>query len=137
MFQARAQTRRAAARLGISSDALRERRAFMRVSDDWPPPPFRDGEPASVAVRRVIKALKLPESAPAEILLQRDWSKIVGSEIARHAVPGTLSDGVLTVMVRGGAWFAELRRNARMTLLPRLRAAAGPSVRDIRIALAD
>ena len=42
------------------------------------------------------------------IFLKDLWPKIVGSNLARHTAPETLSKGVLTVRVPPGVWKAQL-----------------------------
>ena len=115
-----------ARRAGVSADALRERDAFLSAPPDWRLNEFRDAEVVSHAVERIIGKLAMPELEPADLRLARDWVKIVGPELARHAAPGRLEGGVLTVFATGGSWYAELRRTANARLLPRIRAALDP-----------
>ena len=54
------------------------------------------------------------------------WETIVGEEIAQHAEPRSLRDGVLVLVVDQPAWAAQLRYLAA-DLLARLQVDVGPS----------
>lgn len=120
---------------GFNPDAWRVRREFLRISDPLPPPPFKDGEPVSDAVSRVVKALGVPAADSDALGIVRDWAEIVGPDIAKHATPGDLSNGTLTIRVKGSVWFAELRRSAPRLLLPKLQARFA-SVKAVLVILA-
>ena len=116
----------------------RVRREFLRVPDAFPPPPFKDAEPAGDAATRVVKALGVPEADPAALRIAESWSEIVGPDVARRATPGGIENGELVVQVRGSVWYAELRRTAPRLLLPKVRAFLGGDparsvVRAIRV----
>ena len=119
----------------------RVRREFLRVPDAFPPPPFKDAEPAGDAATRVVKALGVPEADPAALRIAESWAEIVGPDVARRATPGAIENGELVVQVRGSVWYAELRRSAPRLLLPKIVAFLGGDpasapVRAIRVVLA-
>ena len=108
----------------------RVRREFLRVPDAFPPPPFKDAEPAEDAATRVVKALGVPEADPAALRIAESWAEIVGPDVARRATPGGIENGELVVQVRGSVWFAELRRSAPRLLLPKVVAFLGGDPAD-------
>ncbi|MDO5629630.1 MAG: DciA family protein [Mobilicoccus sp.] len=55
------------------------------------------------------------------------WAVIVGPDVARHCVPVTFEDGVLTVRADSTAWATQLRLMIP-AILERLAAEAGPGV---------
>lgn len=120
---------------GFNPDAWRVRREFYRIADPLPPPPFKDGEPVSDSVSRVVKKLGVPAPNPDALAIVRDWEKLVGPEVAKHAMPGDLANGTLTIRVKGSVWFAELRRSAPKLLLPKLQARFD-SVKAVSVVLA-
>jgi predicted nucleic acid-binding Zn ribbon protein len=64
------------------------------------------------------------------------WDDLVGAEIAAHARPQSLRDGVLVMVVDQPAWASQLRFMTA-DILRRLGAATGTaSVSDIRIRVA-
>ena len=116
----------------------RVRREFLRVPDAFPPPPFKDAEPAGDAATRVVKALGVPEADPAALRIAESWAEIVGPDVARRATPGGIENGELVVQVRGSGWYAELKRSAPRLLLPKILAFLGGDparavVRAIRV----
>ena len=116
----------------------RVRREFLRVPDAFPPPPFKDAEPAGDAATRVVKALGVPEADPAALRIAEAWAEIVGPDVARRATPGGIENGELVVQVRGSVWYAELKRSAPRLLLPKILAFLGGDparavVRAIRV----
>lgn len=116
----------------------RVRREFLRVPNAFPPPPFKDAEPAGDAATRVVKALGVPEADPAALRIAESWAEIVGPDVARRATPGGIENGELVVQVRGSVWYAELKRSAPRLLLPKILAFLGGDparavVRAIRV----
>lgn len=116
----------------------RVRREFLRLPDAFPPPPFKDAEPAGDAATRVVKALGVPEADPAALRIAESWAEIVGPDVARRATPGGIENGELVVQVRGSVWYAELKRSAPRLLLPKILAFLGGDparavVRAIRV----
>ena len=114
------------------------RRELLRVPNAFPPPPFKDAEPAGDAATRVVKALGVPEADPAALRIAESWAEIVGPDVARRATPGGIENGELVVQVRGSVWYAELKRSAPRLLLPKILAFLGGDparavVRAIRV----
>lgn len=123
---------------GFRPEAWRVRREFGRIPARRPPPPFKDAEPVGEAAVRVMRALDLPREDADAALVEKIWPDAAGPDVAAHARPGALRDGVLTVRVRGSAWLSELRREGPAEILPRLRRAFGEfgaacPVRSLRI----
>ena len=55
------------------------------------------------------------------------WSSVVGQQIADHATPTALSDGVLSVAAESTAWATQLRM-IQAQLLAKIAAAVGNGV---------
>jgi predicted nucleic acid-binding Zn ribbon protein len=55
------------------------------------------------------------------------WARIVGNDVAEHATPVTLQDGVLAVRAESTAWATQLRL-LQPQLLAKITAAVGPGV---------
>jgi predicted nucleic acid-binding Zn ribbon protein len=60
------------------------------------------------------------------------WADIVGSDIARHAQPVSLRNGLLVVAVDHSVWLQELVRYDKPVILQKVRERVGKKVvRDI------
>jgi predicted nucleic acid-binding Zn ribbon protein len=69
------------------------------------------------------------------LALTREWSALVGPEVARRARPGLLRAGTLEVIVDNSPWLQELSLR-RAELLARLQARFGAgAVRALRFSL--
>jgi predicted nucleic acid-binding Zn ribbon protein len=55
------------------------------------------------------------------------WREVVGDQIADHAAPASLHDGVLTVSAESTAWATQLRM-VQAQLLAKIAAAVGDGV---------
>jgi predicted nucleic acid-binding Zn ribbon protein len=67
-----------------------------------------DPVPIRNALSRIGAELGMP--APGALsALERQWTDIVGAEMARHVQPAGVRDGVLTVVVEDAAWATQLR----------------------------
>jgi predicted nucleic acid-binding Zn ribbon protein len=55
------------------------------------------------------------------------WPGVVGEQIAAHAIPTSLNDGVLTVSAESTAWATQLRM-VQAQLLAKIAAAVGDGV---------
>jgi predicted nucleic acid-binding Zn ribbon protein len=55
------------------------------------------------------------------------WSEVVGDQIAEHARPATLRDGVLTISAESTAWATQLRM-VQAQVLAKIAAAVGEGV---------
>ena len=83
-------------------------------------PPERVG----MLVPGVLRDLGLDESARA-LRIQEGWEAAVGADVAAHARPATLRNGVLEVQADSSGWCQTLRLRAP-ELLDRLVHALGP-----------
>ena len=106
-----------------------------RVLREWQPfginPNIPTGSPASQLVPQVMKKLGLEErlqQSQAFFL----WPEIVGSDIARHAQPVSLRNGLLLVTVDHPVWLQELSRFHKPLMLQKVQERVGKkAVRDI------
>ncbi|MGA8252229.1 MAG: DUF721 family protein, partial [Mycobacterium sp.] len=91
-----------------------------------PGPDVRDPQPLGSVAREVAK--KRGWSAHvAEGTVLGHWSVMVGPQIAEHATPIGLSDGVLSVTAESTAWATQLRM-IQAQLLAKIAAAVGNGV---------
>jgi predicted nucleic acid-binding Zn ribbon protein len=101
----------------------------------WKPdrPTASQREPTRVgeSLDRVTGAIGAPKATTLSAVFAR-WEALVGEEIAAHAVPRSLRDGLLLVEVDQPAWAAQLGFLSSR-LLSRFDTEVGPGeVRDIR-----
>jgi predicted nucleic acid-binding Zn ribbon protein len=89
-----------------------------------PPPGELDPRPVGESLDRVTRSIGVPMSAVLATVFSR-WEEIVGAEIAGHARPRSLREGVLTVVVDQPAWASQLRF-LTADMLRRLEVAVGP-----------
>ena len=112
------------------------RREFLRTSAPFPDPPFKEGEPVSEALARVVKGLGVPGADPAALRIAREWASIAPPDVAAHAEPGPFENGTLVLLVKSPVWLAELRGRQR-ALLTTLNSALSPDgpppVRALRL----
>lgn len=73
-----------------------------------PGPDARDPQPLAGATRDLAKKQGW-SSKVAEGAVFGQWSTVVGAQIAEHAKPTGLRDGVLTVTAESTAWATQLR----------------------------
>jgi predicted nucleic acid-binding Zn ribbon protein len=83
--------------------------------------PKRVGE----SLDRVTKRIGAPTSSVLAAVFSR-WEAVVGSEVAAHAKPSSLRDGVLVIVVDQPAWATQLKYLSA-DLLSRIEAATGRS----------
>lgn len=60
------------------------------------------------ALDRLIGELELEETRTG-VRLREVWAEALGEDLAAHAQPGPLRDGVLTVSVADAAWATQVR----------------------------
>jgi predicted nucleic acid-binding Zn ribbon protein len=89
-----------------------------------PPAWELDPRPVGESLDRVTRSIGVPMSAVLATVFSR-WEEIVGREIAGHARPRSLREGVLVVVVDQPAWAGQLRF-LTADMLRRLEAAVGP-----------
>jgi predicted nucleic acid-binding Zn ribbon protein len=105
------------------------------VVERWPPPRAvwrasgavgRDPQPLGSLARELAK--KRGWSAQvAEGTVLGNWATVVGHQIADHAVPTALKEGVLSVAAESTAWATQLRM-VQSQLLAKIAAAVGNGV---------
>jgi predicted nucleic acid-binding Zn ribbon protein len=100
--------------------------AGQRRSWSGPGPDVRDPQPLGRVARDLAK--KRGWSAQvAEGTVFGQWPSVVGRQIADHATPMSLSDGVLNVAAESTAWATQLRM-IQAQLLAKIAAAVGNGV---------
>ena len=91
-----------------------------------PGPDSRDPQPLSAATRELARArgwsLRVAEGA-----VFAQWRSVVGEQIAAHATPTVLRDGVLSVSAESTAWATQLRM-VQPQLLAKIAATVGDGV---------
>lgn len=95
----------------------------------------REPRPVADSLDRITRAFGAPRARLLASIFSR-WEELVGPEIARHAQPRTLRDGVLVLTADEPAWATQLRYLAP-DLLARVRAdAAAPDITEVQIRIA-
>lgn len=95
----------------------------------------RDPRRVGESLDRVTGSIGAPRAATASAVFSR-WEQLVGEEVASHAAPRSLRDGVLVVEVDQPAWAAQLGFLTSQ-LLSKLEAEVGPAeVAEIRFRVA-
>ncbi|MGY4708396.1 DUF721 family protein [Mycolicibacterium sp. CBM1] len=104
------------------------RRTTPRGSRAWsgPGPDRRDPQPLGSAASEVAKTRGWTGRV-AEGTVFAQWETVVGEQIAEHAQPTTLRDGVLSVAAESTAWATQLRM-VQTQLLAKIAAAVGDGV---------
>jgi predicted nucleic acid-binding Zn ribbon protein len=105
----------------------------------WRPTPgdalAREPRPVSASLGRIAASLGAPRPDVLHAVFSR-WSEVVGGDVAAHARPVSLRDGLLVVMVDHPAWATQLGY-LRGDLLRRLEEATGPGeVREVEVKVA-
>ncbi|AQA03044.1 hypothetical protein BVC93_12050 [Mycobacterium sp. MS1601] len=99
----------------------RSRRAWS-----GPGPDRRDPQTLAAAVRD-LAATRGWNKQVAEGAVFGQWNTVVGEQIASHATPTSLRDGVLSVSAESTAWATQLRM-VQSQLLAKIAAAVGDGV---------
>ena len=104
------------------------RAASGRSRRRWsgPGPDARDPQPLGRAARDLAKNRGWTPRV-AEGTVFAEWPAVVGEQIAEHATPTALRDGVLSVTAESTAWATQLRMVQRQ-LLAKIAAAVGDGV---------
>ena len=102
---------------------------------EWQPfgvdPNLPTGSPASQLVPQVMKKLGLEQRLQQSQVFFL-WPEIVGSDVARHAQPVSLRNGLLVVTVDHPVWLQELSRYHKPLMLQKVQERIGKkAVRDI------
>ncbi|MGI5222225.1 DUF721 family protein [Nocardia sp. CA-290969] len=117
------------------SSPRRSQRAGGRRRSGWsgPRPDDRDPQPLSKLATSIARSRGWSTKV-AEGTVFGHWSRVVGEDIAAHAKPVKLENGVLSVAAESTAWATQLRL-LQAQLLAKITAAVGPGVvRSLRIA---
>lgn len=111
-----------------SPDLRRHGAAGPRQRRSWsgPGPDVRDPQKLGTASRDLAKTRGW-SSKVAEGVVFADWVAIVGDQIAEHAMPTVLRDGVLSVSAESTAWATQLRM-VQAQLLAKIATAVGDGV---------
>lgn len=100
--------------------------AGRRRSWSGPGPDARDPQTLGSASRELAKSRGW-SGRVAEGAVFGQWQTVVGEQIAAHATPTTLRDGVLSVTAESTAWATQLRM-VQAQLLAKIAAAVGDGV---------
>ncbi len=91
-----------------------------------PGPDHRDPQTLGAVTRDISKNLGWSKRV-AEGSVFGQWTTVVGEQIAEHATPTSLRDGVLSVAAESTAWATQLRM-VQSQLLAKIAAAVGDGV---------
>lgn len=91
-----------------------------------PGPDRRDPQPLGSATRDLAQSRGWSTQV-AEGTVLGQWRSVVGEDIASHAIPTRLADGVLSVSAESTAWATQLRL-VQAQLLAKIAAAVGDGV---------
>jgi predicted nucleic acid-binding Zn ribbon protein len=114
------------ARGGIPPSSRRVAGRGRRRSWSGPGPDPRDPQPLGKAARELAQKRGW-SSRVAEGMVLGQWATVVGQQIAEHAIPTALRDGVLSITAESTAWATQLRI-MQAQLLAKIAAAAGEGV---------
>ncbi|MDA4108621.1 DUF721 family protein [Mycolicibacterium holsaticum] len=108
--------------------AARPRRVAGNSRRRWsgPGPDARDPQPLGAAARDVARTRGWSGRVAQGAVFGR-WPGVVGEQIAAHATPTTLNEGVLTISAESTAWATQLRM-VQAQLLAKIAAAVGDGV---------
>ena len=104
----------------------RRRSAGSRRRWSGPGPDARDPQPLGRLTRDLAKQQGWTAQV-AEGMVFGQWNAVVGHQIADHATPAALNDGVLSVTAESTAWATQLRL-MQAQLLAKIAAAVGNGV---------
>jgi predicted nucleic acid-binding Zn ribbon protein len=92
----------------------------------------KEAVPLSSTLDAFLDSLRIPHVAFL-VALRKRWPEIAGPLVSRNALPLSLRNGVLTVVVRNHAWAQELQMS-KPTMIGRIRETVGEKipVTDIR-----
>jgi predicted nucleic acid-binding Zn ribbon protein len=121
---ARAQGKDAGRGRGVAP--VPRRVAGQRRRWSGPGPDTRDPQPLGRVARDLAKKRGWSTHV-AEGTVLGHWSSVVGQQIADHAVPTALNDGVLSVAAESTAWATQLRM-IQAQILAKIAAAVGNGV---------
>ncbi|CAM4356387.1 Zn-ribbon-containing, possibly RNA-binding protein and truncated derivatives [Mycobacterium basiliense] len=111
---------------GRSTPPVPRRVAGQRRSWSGPGPDKRDPQPLGRVARELAKKRGWSTHV-AEGTVLGQWTSVVGQQIADHASPTALNDGVLSITAESTAWATQLRI-VQSQLLAKIAAAVGNGV---------
>ncbi|WP_373195361.1 DUF721 family protein [Mycobacterium marinum] len=111
---------------GFAAGPAPRRVAGRRRSWSVPGPDTRDPQPLGKLTRDLAKKRGWSGHV-AEGTVLGQWSQVVGAQIADHATPTALNEGVLSVTAESTAWATQLRI-MQSQLLAKIAAAVGNGV---------
>ncbi|MCV7410428.1 hypothetical protein AWC05_00100 [Mycobacterium florentinum] len=111
---------------GRGGNAVPRRVAGQRRRWSGPGPDVRDPQPMGSVARDLAKKRGW-SGRVAEGTVLGHWASVVGQQIADHATPTALSEGVLSVTAESTAWATQLRM-IQAQLLAKIAAAVGNGV---------
>jgi len=113
---------------GRMSPAVRRRVAGAGRRRSWsgPGPDSRDPQPLGRATSDLARTRGWNRRV-SEGALFAQWQTVVGDDIAAHAIPTVLRDGILGVSAESTAWATQLRM-VQAQLLAKIAAAVGDGV---------
>lgn len=91
----------------------------LRLSGYKPPYPLREIKQMGSVLDKVFEDLGI-ENLNSGYAFETNWADTVGKQIAKHARPGKLRNGVLTIYVDHPTWMNELSRFGKKALLFKL-----------------
>ncbi|MGW0180030.1 DUF721 family protein [Nocardia sp. NPDC003345] len=133
--EARAAARASGKSVGQGRSSPRRGQRAGRRRSGWsgPRPDDRDPQPLSKLATSIARSRGWSAKV-AEGTVFGHWAGVVGEDIAAHATPVKLENGVLSVAAESTAWATQLRL-LQSQLLAKIAAAVGPGVvRSLRIA---
>lgn len=86
----------------------------------------KDAAPLSSILDAFLESLRIPHVAFL-VALRKRWPEVAGPLVSRNAIPLSLRNGVLTVVVRNHAWAQELRMS-KIPLIGRIRETVGERI---------
>lgn len=111
---------------GLTSRVPREQPRGQRRRWSGPGPDERDPQTLASVTSEVARTRGWGAKV-AEGSVFAQWATVVGDQIAEHATPSTLNEGVLTVEAESTAWATQLRM-VQAQILAKIAAAAGDGV---------
>jgi predicted nucleic acid-binding Zn ribbon protein len=111
---------------GRNSPVRRRVAGTTRRRWSGPGPDARDPQPLGAATRDLARSRGWSGRVAEGSVFAR-WSTVVGEQIAAHATPTSLNDGVLTVSAESTAWATQLRM-VQAQLLAKIAAGVGDGV---------
>ena len=109
-----------------AKSARRSTRSDARRRWSGPGPDQRDPQPLGGAARELAKTRGWSPRVAEGTVFAR-WAEVVGEQIAEHAQPSALRDGVLSVTAESTAWATQLRM-VQAQLLAKIATAVGDGV---------